>query len=191
MTLTLQQQIEAAQAAQRKVEELRHLEAQAAELPKLVKQKEDQEWIEGVRPVMERHKQLAAQQVVDVTDKMREWRRDFLASYALLTELINELPALQEQIHEAAKTAQRVASTRAEIDRREGKEPLIRSDPGDFAGLWAELGGNGDDICPLPSGTRERYQKWEPLIKLLATREFRLYTPERFMGEYQVMQMGE
>lgn len=184
MTLTLQQQIEEAKVAQRKVEELRHLEAQAAELPKLVKQKEDQEWIEAVRPVMEQHKQLAAQQVADVTVEMREWRRDFLATVAHLTELVNSLPEIQRRIHEAADTAQRVASTQAEINRRQTGQKGPMGDPTGFGDLWQELGGYSPELQPLPN-TKERYQKLEPLIRLLLGRNLRLYTPNGLVDDYR------
>lgn len=179
----LQEQIAEAQAAQERVEQLRYLEAQAAELPKLLKQQEDQEWIEGVRPLMALHRQSAATQVAEATTKMSDWRKDFLATVEHLTELVNALPELQNLIHKAAGTAQQVASTQAEIARRQGSAVEF-GDPTNFGDLWRELGGYNTDLQPLP-GTKERYQKLEPLIKLLITRQIRLYSPEELVREYR------
>lgn len=186
MTLTLEQKIESALAAQQKVEELRHLEAQAAELPQLLEQQRNLEWIESVRPAVEKAKTDAATLLQDATPKMQAWQKNFVETYLQLEALLlEELPQIKQSIDQAAKLTQQAVETEQRIAQVQGR--LVDADDlsnEGFLSLWTQLGGTSPDLAPLPgmelinSGlhhedlrrlpdVRFRVQKLEKVVELI------------------------
>ncbi|MEZ4672780.1 MAG: hypothetical protein R2932_00855 [Caldilineaceae bacterium] len=169
----LADRIAAARQAKAQVNEAQQLEAQAAELPALLREQRRLERLEQLRPAADRA-ELEARTILERTaPKIKQWRERWAAAHDELLRLAGELPALQDEIAFAARHAHTAADFRQEIagapvagnDDLPGNDIPLALGANGFADIWERVGGANPDLAPLPS--REE-MKQEQLLKMLS-----------------------
>lgn len=180
----LTDQIAAARQAKAAVEEARKLEALAADLPRLEKERRRQERLATLRPAAAQAEEQAARVLAEVTPKMKRWRERWAAAHAELVKLAAELPALQSEINDAARFAYTAADYRLELAGAyevianplpSNDVPLGMTDDG-FPSIWAKVGGTNPDLAALPS---QDYPKQAQLLGILTNRSVVPYVPSQ------------
>ncbi len=180
----LQFEIQEAQAAQDELAAQAELKRRADALPKLQQQLANQQWCEQAGPAADAAEQEAQRILNNAAEAMREWRLKLEALYAEIHTHVAALPGVQAEIAIAAQHARQAASLRQGIVERSGGhvELGINGLPAElgengFGTLWRRVGGYNEDLLPLPTANRLRY---ESLVKWAATKPFAPYHPNMY-----------
>ncbi|MEZ4617737.1 MAG: hypothetical protein R2867_19805 [Caldilineaceae bacterium] len=158
----LADRIAAARQAKAQVNEAQQLEAQAAELPALLREQRRLERLEQLRPAADRA-ELEARTILERTaPKIKQWRERWAAAHDELLRLAGELPALQDEIAFAARHAHTAADFRQEIagapvagnDDLPGNDIPLALGANGFADIWERVGGANPTWRPYPAARR-------------------------------------
>ena len=156
----LEQQIEAAQAAQDALAEHNRLVETASELDTLLQQQRQQQAETDANQRLETVRSETRQQLEAVKGDVTAWHARFDALTKDAAALVEELPKLQHTIYGAGQRLQAVAAQAHEVrepwqrpERPEDTEkgiPMALQDPGDFTGEWDRAGGRDPALACFP-----------------------------------------
>jgi len=154
----LEQQIEAAQAAQEALAEHNRLVATASELDTLLQQQGQRQAETDANDRLEAVRSETRQRLEAVKSDVLAWRERFDALVKEAAALVEELPAIQHTIYGAGQRLQAVATQAHEVREPwqpptgpvEEGVPVLLQDVGDFSTEWDRAGGRDPALACFP-----------------------------------------
>ena len=162
--MTLDTQIKQAEEAATQVRELAEMQATAQQLPDLLLQQQTDKDRKEAERQLEAAKKRAEVIMAEVLPRCKQWKERLLLVTLELVELIDEVPAIQNEIFIGAKTLSAAAYALDEVksaparDFGQGQTGLesvmsvgLSPHPGGISEVWKKIGGLDPALNLLPA----------------------------------------